>query len=131
MMSDKELFELFRKNQYQHKERPSANTWNRIERKLDNRRSLNRRFAYRSTLSMVAALAALVVVLFLLTITADGEQFDTSKPKYLEELALPASSENDAQSLVNLSNQLRKHPSKAIAEGNGQKKLMPNVAQAD
>ena len=127
-MSDKELFDLFRKNQYQYQERPSSNTWKRVERKLDSRISRTR-VAYRNTLSMVAALAVLVVVMFLLTMTAEksASADSFSKPKYLEDLTVPEESRNDAKTLVELSNQLRKHPFKPISEGEGGKKLIPNA----
>ncbi len=123
MKSDKEFFELFRKNQYKLNERPSPKTWQRLEKRLDNHYQ-RQRFASRHTLSMVAALALLIVATFFLTIgpVASNEDYTT---QFLEEVDQKA--ESDIQQLVDLSHRYQDRIREEIKEGDANKKLMPKV----
>ena len=76
---------------------------------------------------MVAALAILVVALFMLTVTAGENSANPyAKPQFMEDLVLPSNAESDAKALVELSIQYRKHSQKSVAEGKTFKKLVPN-----
>ena len=109
-MNDKSLFELFRRNEYKLNERPSPRTWDRIERRLDNhrRRPLH---VIRRTLSMVASLAILVVLLFILSMYGREKNAKVTafKPMTFETLAAQdAHNASSSPSLVTLSHQYYK-----------------------
>lgn len=126
MKSDKELFELFRKNQYRLNERPSPNGWKRLERKLDNHR-MRHRIAFRRTMSMVASLALLVAVLFLLTLPSQNTAISQrATPQFWEDL--PSNSDNnEIKHLVELSHEYQRQMGQAIEETPTKQKIIPNV----
>ena len=128
MKSDKELFELFRKNQYGLNERPSANTWRRLERKLDNHRRSNHRLVFRRTIGMVAGLAILVVALFLLSLPARNHQLSASTaPQFWEELPVQAEPGNEVRHLVESRKRYQQDDFPSLPEKVSKNKIIPNV----
>lgn len=125
MKSDKELFDLFRKNEYGLNQKPSANAWRRLERRLDDHQA-QQRHNFRRLFGMVAGLAFIIFIVGLLSVyTQDGSPTPNYHTQYLQP-------EQDAEmpqttNLVNLSYQYQEKITKSIPEGNPQKKLVANT----
>lgn len=120
MLQDKDLFDLFRKNQYNLNEVPSPNTWKRIERKLDDRRHQHLT-GFRRILGMVAGLALIIVSVVLLTIPS-VEPAANVAPKTWEDL--PKSDQNTHGRLVDLSLQFQNSIHKPIVESPVKRKIL-------
>lgn len=126
MKSDKELFELFRKNQYRLNERPSPHAWKRLERKLDNHRNAHRAML-RRTLGMAASLAFLVFTLFLLTVpNREKDLSQHATPQFWEELPTPPDTDHGIAQLVNLSHLHQRHINQSVEEKSTKQKIVPN-----
>lgn len=73
-MKKTDLEKLYRANQHKFSERPSRDTWNRLERRLDDhygRKRNNRRMNKQYPVAMVAALLVLVVMVGTITVLLD------------------------------------------------------------
>ena len=128
MKSDKELFDLFRKNQYGLNERPSANTWRRLERKLDNHRLQSHRLVLRRTLGMVAGLAFLVVALFMLTLPVQNRHLSQgAAPQFWEDLPHSSEPASNVRHLVELREEYQLHKAPSIPEKSSRNKIIPNT----
>ena len=125
-MKPNQFEELFRRNEYKLNERPGPHVWDRLEKRLDKKRRRSV-WAFRNTLGMVAALAGLIVVLFLLTITANPIQEQTAyKPQQLETLSGELATDYQTTKLVKLSHQYYSNV-RPFPEGSGQKALKSRV----
>ncbi len=126
MKSDKELYELFRRNQYGLNERPSPNAWNRLERRLDAHQNRQRQ-AFRRTLSMAAGLVFIVFIVGLLSLYSNGKadkwDYHTQYIDQTIEANGPAD-QADMVKMVNLSHQYQAQLAGKIDEGNPAKKLV-------
>ena len=78
MKNKKDISDLIRDNEHKLEERPSARTWERLEGKLDNRRSRGNTFLYRQ-IAMAAAVVALVAVISLITVLSDKQNSQFAK----------------------------------------------------
>jgi len=78
MKNKKDISDLIRDNEHKLEERPSARTWERLEGKLDNRRSRGNTFLYRQ-IAMAAAVVALVAVISLITVLSDKQSSQFAK----------------------------------------------------
>ena len=78
MKDKKDISDLISSNQHKLEERPSERTWERLESKLDNRRSKGNSFLYRQ-IAMVAAVIALVAVISLITVVSDKQSSQMAK----------------------------------------------------
>jgi hypothetical protein len=78
MKDKKDISDLIRDNEHKLEERPSTRTWERLEGKLDNRRSRGNTFLYRQ-IAMAAAVIALVAVISLITVLSDKQNSQFAK----------------------------------------------------
>lgn len=132
MKRQKDIFDLFRKNQYKLSERPSARTWRRLERRLDFHKKHGQTTLYRN-LAMVAGILALVAIISLITVLVNNKQtnFKTlnQTPRYLEELA-PGNIEGEVPKLVEFTRLYQELLTKPIAEGEPSRRLVAQSASA-
>ena len=127
MKSDKELFELFRRNEYGLNERPSPNAWRRLERRLDNHQK-RQRLNFRRILSMAAALVFIIFIVGLLSIYTKDEaaRYDYHTQYLAPPKVEPKMTVHHTQKRVSRSYEYQKKITKSIQEGNPEKKLVPN-----
>ncbi|MDB4768587.1 hypothetical protein OAG16_00805 [Saprospiraceae bacterium] len=78
MKDQKDISELIRNNLHKLEKRPSERTWERLESRLDNRRSHGNTFLYRQ-IAMAAAVVALVAVISLITVLFDKQESQFAK----------------------------------------------------
>lgn len=124
MNRQRDLFELFRENQRSLDERPSLQTWRRLERRLDAHQRRGRISLYRS-LGMVAGVLALVAMIILISMVVDRQQqYLTGAPQELEVLT-SSDADPTAYQVVEFTRQYRDYMRKAVEEGTMEKKLVP------
>ena len=88
---------------------------------------MSHRIAFRRTMSMVASLALLVAVLFLLTLPTQNTVISQqATPQFWEDLP-SASGDGEIRHLVELSQQYQRQMSQAIEETQTKQKIVPNV----
>lgn len=132
MKDKKDISDLIRDNQHKLEERPSARTWDRLESKLDNRRSKGHTFIYRK-IAMAAAVVALVAVISLITVLSDKQNESFAKAteassvenwmmQDLETIYTDAST--NVRMVVEFQKELKEHYTNSIEEGTQAKKLL-------
>ena len=62
MKREDKLYDLFRKNQYKLEEMPSPQSWDRLRKRLDDRRDTRPQLSFYRTFAMVAAAVGLILV---------------------------------------------------------------------
>ena len=132
MKDKKDISDLIRDNEHKLEERPSARTWDRLESKLDNKRSKGHTFLYRQ-IAMAAAVVALVAVISLITVLSDKQDSQFAKVNQstsiedwivqdLETVYTDASS--NVKLVVEFQKELKERYANPIEEGNQAKKLL-------
>lgn len=125
MKSDKELFELFRKNEFGLNQKPSPSAWRRLERRLDQHHS-QQRHQFRRILSMAASLVFLIFIVGLLSLyTKSSVKTYDYHTQYLQSVE-PTRSPAKTSKLIKLSYQYQQSIKNPIQEGNPDKKLFAN-----
>ncbi|MFK7773082.1 MAG: hypothetical protein AB8F94_13125 [Saprospiraceae bacterium] len=132
MKDKKDISDLIRDNQHKLEERPSERTWDRLESKLDNRRSKGHSFLYRQ-IAMAAAVVALVAVISLITVLSDQQDSQFAKVNEsplvenwivqdLETVYTDASA--NVRLVVEFQKELKERYANPIQEGTHSKKLL-------
>jgi hypothetical protein len=132
MKDKKDISDLIRDNKHKLEERPSTRTWERLEGKLDNRRSRGNTFLYRQ-IAMAAAVIALVAVISLITVLSDQQNAQFAKAdeafpvenwivQDLETVYTDATT--NLQLVVEFQKQLKERYANPIQEGTQAKKLL-------
>ena len=132
MKDKKDISDLIRDNQHKLEERPSERTWERLESKLDNRRSKGNSFLYRQ-IAMVAAVVALVAVISLITVVSDKPSSPIAKADTLTQVenwvmqdleTVYTDANTNIRLVVEFQKQLEERYANPIQEGNQTKKLI-------
>lgn len=128
MKSKRDINKLFQ--DYKNLEvQPSAKTWRKLERKLDQHRRRGRGGIQR-LMAMAAALLALIVFVLLLTMVANKDQSilfvaNETSPLQLEELKLsPSDMALNAYRVVSFSHSHQDRMAAPISEGSADRKLV-------
>lgn len=125
MKKERDIFDLFRENQHKLSQKPSPQTWQKLENRL-NRRNLHS--GMTSWFSIAAALLLLVGVIGLLTLFANPQKQDLAsspvKP-VLEDLQLSNHSQEMLQA-VEFCRLYCKPGSQKIQEGTTGQRLVVN-----
>ena len=126
MKPSKDLFDLFRERQQLLEERPSVQTWRRLERRLDlhNRRHLT---VHRRALAMAAAVLVLAVFLGVMGLQLGQKQWLSLKPQaenrfYVEHLN-SQDADPDAIQMLEYNRQYQTTPI-LVEEGQASQKLV-------
>lgn len=133
MNRQKDLFDLFRENQHKLDEAPSAHTWRRLERRLDNHHRRRRpRLAGSRMLSMAAALLLLAVITFLFSLIVEKRNpaylaLNQNRPLPMEDLTY-TDVDRGAYQVVEFTRQYQDRLAKPIEEGSPNKRLVPASA---
>ncbi len=126
MKKEKDIFDLFRENQHKLSRKPSPQTWQKLERRL-NRRNLHS--GHSGWVSLAAAVLLLVGVIGLLTLFANQQQkrdMASVQPKpVLEDLQVPAHPQEMLQA-VEFCRLYCKPGSEKIQEGTSGQRLVVN-----
>lgn len=132
MKDKKDISDLISINQHKLEERPSERTWERLESKLDNRRSKGNSFLYRQ-IAMVAAVIALVAVISLITVVSDKQSSQMAKVDSLTQVenwvmqdleTVYTDANTNIRLVVELQKQLKDRYTNPIQEGTKAKKLV-------
>lgn len=125
MNHHKDLFDLFRENDHKLEERPSLQSWRRLEKRLDSHQRRSRISLYRS-LAMVAGVLALAVLIVLMTLVVERQQeYLTGAPQELEDLQATEADNATAYRVVEFTRTYQDRMTNPIEEGNPDKKLVP------
>ncbi len=134
MARNKDVFDFFREREGQLSEAPSAHTWRRLERRLDNHQQRNRRSLFRA-LAMAAGVMLLALVIVLISLILDSRSWKNgagyqAAPSQLEDLQQGESGEASIHT-VQAAQRAQKQRLRPISEGiAGQKLMLANGADA-
>ena len=132
--NQKELFDLFRDNQYKLNQRPSSQAWRRLESRLDTHQNRTR-ISFVRHLSMAAAVAALLALVFAISIFFDHNGHDDMAEReqqlnfVLEELDQRDADEG-ALKVVEFSRQYQDRMRNPIEEGSEKKKIVLSLPKS-
>lgn len=131
MKANKDIFDLFRKNQHKLAERPSPIVWRRLERRLDAHQRRNQRSLYRQ-LSMAAGLLILLGFIALISLSTNKKSNDylalansENRHDHFEDLG-QLEETTEFLKVVQFSQKIKDRKSNPISEGSKLKKLLPS-----
>ncbi|GJM36479.1 MAG: hypothetical protein DHS20C18_54800 [Saprospiraceae bacterium] len=130
MKSQKDPFEVFKNNQHKLSEKPSAQAWRRLERRLDAHQN-HRKYSWFSQMGMVAAVLLLVALITIIsTLTEQKKVLQTASqeafPAQMEELSTSVD-QQEMLKVVEFSRRYQERLTKpSVNEGKQGKKLVPN-----
>lgn len=127
-MKKTDIEKLYRANQHKFSERPSEDTWNRLERRLDQhygRRRHNRRMNKQYPIAMVAALLVLVIMIGTITVLVDNKQnSNLNGPQASIEFEEIQNEEvKSVQEVIEFTRQHQERLAKPISEGDAGKEF--------
>ncbi len=130
MKQQKDIFDLFRDNQHKLERKPSNQAWRRLESRLDTHQ--NRvRLSFVRHLSMAAAVAALLALIFTISIFMENNTSEDMAMReqqlnfVLEELDQRDADEAALQ-VVEFTRHYQDRMKNPIQEGNKNKKIVPS-----
>jgi|GEM_PF-861370 len=126
MKPKKDIFTLFRQSRHKLDEPPSRQAWQKLERRLDGHRNRGSFQLYRS-LAMVAAVVALVAVVFGISILL--EQFEPKAdagPVAMEELSYSETEDDGFRTVVEFQKKYKSRFARPVSidEGSPEKRLV-------
>lgn len=126
--NQKELFNLFRDNQHKLDQKPSNQAWRRLESRLDAHQNRTR-ISFVSHLSMAAAIAALLALIFAISIFLDhGNHHNMAEREQQLNFVLEELDQRDADEgalkVVEFSRQYQDRMRNPIEEGTEKKKIV-------
>jgi len=131
MKPEKDIFDLFRENEHKLTQKPSPRAWERLESRMDARKSRHQVSSYR-TIAWAACIVALLSVTLVMSTyiksnTADSLAMVEPMPMILEDISQYNGNSNTALKAIEYSQNYDKLNSRAIIEGSTDKKLKPVV----
>ena len=126
--NQKELFNLFRDNQHKLDQKPSNQAWRRLESRLDAHQNRTR-ISFVNHLSMAAAIAALLALIFAISIFLDhGNHHNMAEREQQLNFVLEELDQRDADEgalkVVEFSRQYQDRMRNPIEEGTEKKKIV-------
>ncbi|MCH2083163.1 MAG: hypothetical protein MK226_12295 [Saprospiraceae bacterium] len=126
--NQKELFNLFRDNQHKLDQKPSNQAWRRLESRLDAHQNRTR-ISFVRHLSMAAAIAALLALIFAISIFLDhGNHHNMAEREQQLNFVLEELDQRDADEgalkVVEFSRQYQDRMRNPIEEGTEKKKIV-------
>lgn len=122
---------LFRANQHRFTEKPSKETWNRLESRLDDHfgRSRNRRLNRQRPIAMAAALLILIVMVGVISMLTDNQRSvsGTSPQASIQFEEIHSDSDEQVVQVIEFTRKHHDRLAKPISEGDETKKL--HIAQ--
>ena len=125
MKPEKDIFDLFRENEHKLSQRPSSRAWERLESRMDARKSRHQVSSYR-TIAWAACIVALLSVTLVMSTYIKSNTADSlamAEPMILEDISQYSVDSNTALKAVEYSQNYDKLNNSAIIEGSTDKKL--------
>lgn len=130
MRNKKELFDLFRESEQQLTERPSSDVWRRLESRLDERKTVQKKSVYRQLMSIAAVAILLITIGLTVLLQQQNNKQQLAQgtlPSVFEDLSASNDGLDQPLKVVEFT---RKHVSRLanpIEEGTADRKLIPKV----